>query len=375
MKLQSSIIFSKKLAYDNDPSLVLEYLIDMLNGLSCRVSSGDKVLIKPNFVAPFEKATTDLRFIDFFITKIRQLGAIPVIGESSGFEFDTDTTFEILGVREFAEDRKVELINFEKENFIKVNLGNGLGAVEIASAAIEARLIINLPVLKGHTITKVTGAVKNLFGFLSKPSRRSLHCKRLEDGIAALARKFDKAIHFVDARCLLTRAVFGEIQPLDYCIAGLDPFALDHFGSKLLGINPESIKYLEGTREYKVEGAMPDESPVFTDKSSLKERFHRVLYSAFYWLDDIKCSTLGGNSVLPLLHWYLGIHPKIGKVTSEELKHLASLCQIGAISVDEGRIIKEKCIKARCLRCYREAKSGMIVLKGFNPPQERVRND
>ena len=34
-------------------------------------------------------------------------------------------------------------------------------------------MLVNLPVLKGHTITKVTGAVKNTFGLLSRESRRS----------------------------------------------------------------------------------------------------------------------------------------------------------------------------------------------------------
>jgi uncharacterized protein (DUF362 family) len=371
MTHQSGIVCSKKLVNSNDLSLVLDDLFHKLGGLSAKVSPGDKVLIKPNFVAPFEKATTDLMVIDFFIEKIRQLGATPVIGESSGFEFDTEATFDILEIRKLADDRNVELINFEKGGYSHVDIGNGLGSVEIAHSALESRLIINLPVLKRHNITKVTGAVKNLFGLLSKQSRRDLHCYRLEQGIAALARRFRGAIHFVDARHMLSRAVYGESRPLNLFLAGTDPFVLDHFGSRLLGINPESVVYLKGTGQYSIEGDIHEKLPYATDKDSLKEKFHRLLYSVFYRLDKIKCSLWDGDSIIPWLHWYLGIHPEIGEITTEELRDLASLCKVDAISVEEGRIIRERCIKVRCLKCYNEAEPGKVLLRGLNRSRKK----
>jgi uncharacterized protein (DUF362 family) len=374
MTNQSGIIHSIKLLSGDDPHGVLEELFGRLGGLSDRVSSGDMVLIKPNFVAPFHKATTDLRFIDFFVTKIRQAGAVPVIGESSGFEFDTGATFDILGIKKFAAEKRVELINFEEKDYTKIDLDD-IGTVEVAKASLEAGFIINLPVLKGHSITKVSGAVKNLFGFLSKPSRRSLHCRRLGKGIAALARRFDNTIHIVDARYLLTRAVFGESRSLDYCLAGLDPFTLDHYGSKLIGVNPGAVEYLEGSGEYTVEGEIPDVLPASHDRASLPERFHRMMYSAFYRLDSLKCSLFGGDSIIPSLHWHLGVHPEIGEITTEELHYLASLCEMDAISVNEGKILKEKCIKVRCLKCYHEAKPGKIVLKGLNSPKGSIKNE
>ena len=57
----------------------------------------------------------------------------------------------------------------------------------MARAAVHADLIINLPVLKGHSVTLMTGAVKNLFGVLSKPSRRRVHAVGLHRAIHALA--------------------------------------------------------------------------------------------------------------------------------------------------------------------------------------------
>jgi len=157
-----------------------------LGGLEGWVQSGDLVLIKPNFVAPLPEATTDISFIDFFIRKIREISAIPIVGETSGYEFDTKLTLDILGVPSFLQKRDVEMVIFEETDFQRIELGHGLPTVEVADVGLRAQLIINLPVLKLHPITKVTRAVKNLFGLLNRDSRRALHCHRLHDGVPSL---------------------------------------------------------------------------------------------------------------------------------------------------------------------------------------------
>ncbi|MCD4831888.1 MAG: DUF362 domain-containing protein [Anaerohalosphaeraceae bacterium] len=363
------IVFSRKLSDSSSVNDVLDDLLIALGGLEDKAGPGDIVLIKPNFVAPFPKATTDLVFIDFFIDKIRQCGATPVVGETSGYEFDTEGTFKILGVDAFLKQKGVELINFETQQYVKIDIGQGFKPVEVAEIATQAKLIINLPVLKGHSITKVTGATKNLFGFLSKSSRRYLHCHRLENSISALARYFTNVIHIVDARHLLSRAVFGEPAPLGFCLAGKNSFAIDHFGSKLLGISPDSVKYLSDTPGYEIDGALPGDLTDCRKEDSLKQKLHRAMYVTFYFVDYIKCKVFKGESIIPSLHWYLGIHPEIGSVSDEELKILAGRCPVGAIDVEKRKIIREKCIKVRCLQCYCQAEPEKIVLKGFGRPK------
>lgn len=365
----STIVYSEKIKSDNALPQAIEHLIDKMGGLSQWLSPGDRALIKPNFVAPFPKATTDLNFVDVLIRQVKEIGAIPVIGESSGFEFDTEATFDILGVKQFAQDRNVELINFEKAGYTEIHLKNGVGRVEISNIVFDVKLIINLPVLKQHTITKVSGAVKNLFGLLSKPSRRHLHCHRLEAGIAALAQRFDCILHLVDARYPLSRAVFGESRPLGLCLAGLNPFALDHFGSRLLGINPHKINHLKGTEAYKVEGTAAGILPLASCQNSLRKRVHRMLYAIGFFLDELKCSNLGGKSIIPSLHWHLGVHPEIHNVTSEEIHRLSLICPVGAIDLHKRKIIKEKCVEVRCLRCHYSLPN-KVLLKGFNLPKE-----
>jgi len=364
-----SLIYCIKIQGSGDPFSFLEGLVEKLDLPLSNLSSGDIILIKPNFVAPFEKSTTDLRFIEFFIFKIREIGAIPVIGESSGFEFDTEATFEILGAKRFAEEKKVSLINLEKEAYTEIHLAN-IGSVQISNLALKAKWIINLPVLKRHRIAGMTGAVKNLFGFLSKESRRHLHSHRLEEGIETLGNYFKNTLHILDGRYLLSSAVFGQSQPLGYCLSGFDPFAIDHMGAKILGLNPKSIKYLKRVNDYRVEGSIPSNFPS-PERTSVAYSIYKRLYAILYWLDEIKCSFCGGKSILPLLHWYLGLHPKIGKINKEELKRLSSICPVGAIDPIQGRIIKERCIHVRCLKCYHSSEKGMIRLRGMASLREK----
>lgn len=364
-------VFSCKLLEQQNPAPVLERLLESLGGLKTKVSCGDLVLIKPNFVAPFPTATTDLAFIDFFIHKIREAGAIPVVGESSGYEFDTEKTLEILGIRTFLGERRVDMLNLEDYGYVRIELGAGLPSVEVARMALEAKLIINLPVLKGHSITKITGAVKNFFGLLSKSSRRKLHCHRLHDAIARLPIKFENVLHFVDARKLLTRAVFGETKPLDFCLAGRNPFTLDHFGSKLLRICPDSVRHLQHVPEYELHGVIPQTLHELKEMESLKDKFHRMMYSVFYWLDEAKSRALGGKSIIPYLHWNFGVHPVLNDLTSVELRRLAELCPIGAIDVYRKKIIREKCVMVRCLKCFRDGPPGSVSLKGINSPKDK----
>ena len=357
-------VFVRSLQLEQDPGPVLKALLAKTDGLK-NLEPGSLVLLKPNFVAPFQKATTDLAFLEVIIEAVRQARAVPVVGESSGFEFDTEATLSILGVRKFLDLLDVEFINFEDGQYITLEMEHGLPPLEVAEVAVKADLIINLPVLKGHTITKMTGATKNFFGLLSRPARRRLHCKGLDKGIALLARSFPQSVHIMDARRRMVRAVFSDPKPLNYCLAGSDPFTLDHFGCLLLGINPLSVWHLDRIPHYTLDGP-PYVHSEMNEKASTKERLHRALYAGFYYFDELKSKTIGGQSIIPHLHWTLGIHPDLSQVPADRLPELAQICPVKAIDPTNGRLKKELCIHVRCLRCYFEDPTGSVKLKGLN---------
>jgi uncharacterized protein (DUF362 family) len=357
------------------PQPALQRLVQALGGLESRISPGLRVLIKPNFVAPFPAATTDLEFIEFFVAQVRRLGGIPILAESSGFEFDTEATFQVLGVNELAKRHNLPLINFERTSYRMLDFGPGIGGLEVAEVALHADLIINLPVLKQHTITKVTGAVKNLFGTLSRRSRRRLHSRGLHRAIAALARHFQpKAVHVADARRLLRRAVFAAPEPLGYVLSGVDPFAIDHHGCRLIGVQPGSVAHLESPGMYKAVGDVQQDFPQGEELNSTSERLRRGLYALSYGVDHLANLAVGSRSFLPGLHWRFGTHPELRPGLSRALvEQVARSCPVEAIDVNTGSIRREVCQPVRCLNCYREHPS-LVRLRGFHPPSPERRH-
>jgi uncharacterized protein (DUF362 family) len=368
-------VCSRRVDPNGDATGVVAELLDALGGFEGRFSPGAKVLIKPNFVAPFPAATTDLAVIGAVAAAISAASGVPIVGESSGYEFSADSTHEVLGVRPYLAERGIEFVNLDEYPYEEVTLAATGQKVELTRLAIESEMVVNLPVLKGHTITKVTGATKNFFGLLSRESRRRLHVSGLHEGIGALARHFPTAVHFADARNLLIRAVFSDVKPLGFFLAAEDSFALDHFGSKLLGIEPESVIHLSaapGVPDYVVEGALPEGlEDELSRRDAPRDKFHRALYSAFYLVDEVKSRTVGGPSLIPHLHWNLGVHPELGNLSDAELHRLADLCPVGAIDVEKRQIVADKCMPVRCMACLRAASEPDAVrLKGLNPPKK-----
>jgi len=135
--------------------------LEALGGLGRFVKPGNNVLLKPNFVAPFKKAVTSFEIVEVLVEKIKELGAVPIIGESSGYEFNTEMTFDFLGVYDLAKQLDVEVVNLDSRPYIFVKVKEGLvKEVFVSKVALDSDVIINRPRLKKHSQTDVTAGIK-----------------------------------------------------------------------------------------------------------------------------------------------------------------------------------------------------------------------
>ena len=110
--IQSGESYNKNIIRNNYQKLIQEF--NCLRGI---INPDDKVLIKPNLVAPSEKATTDTYLLECVISTVLEIGAKPIVAESSGFEFSTEKTFEILGIDLLCKKYDIPLINLDIEEF------------------------------------------------------------------------------------------------------------------------------------------------------------------------------------------------------------------------------------------------------------------
>ena len=76
-------------------------VFELCGGIGGYVAKGDRVLLKPNFIAPKKSATgatTNLKIIEAVIKLVLDCGAVPIIGEGVPLSFNVDETFRRLGV-------------------------------------------------------------------------------------------------------------------------------------------------------------------------------------------------------------------------------------------------------------------------------------
>ena len=208
----------------------VQKVLSALGGLQKFVRPDSLVLIKPNFVAPFSNATTSFEVLEAIIGEVKNCKGRPIIAESSGYEFDTETTFRVLGAYEFAKRNGVELVNLDKGNYSKIKLSSGfIKEIYVSELVQQADVLINVPKLKRHSLTNVTVGVKNLFGLISRESRRKFHAACLERGIFELAQVISSDLVIVDGSVIGSRAVYGNYEKLGMIVGGIDPFEVDMF--------------------------------------------------------------------------------------------------------------------------------------------------
>jgi len=111
--------------------------------------------------------------------------------------------------------------------------------------------LISLPVLKDHSFTTTTIAMKNLFGLAPAPhyggswNKSRLHTPSTHKSV------FDVCLHKRPDLCVVDASVAlsgmhlsGAPRKLGLILAGFDPVAVDAAGSRLLGHDPRQIEYL-----------------------------------------------------------------------------------------------------------------------------------
>jgi ferredoxin len=86
-------------------------------------------------------------------------------------------------------------------------------------------------------------------------------------------------------------------------------------------------------------------------KSALSEFVLRKSYQAMYGLDWVKCSLVGGTSIVPYIHFYLGVRPALDRKKCTICLKCVPVCPVGAIDMPEMKINSGLCMKVRCMKC------------------------
>jgi len=173
------------------------------------------------------------------------------IGEGCGSGRTADV-FERTGYGDMARRRGIRLIDFNEEPAVRLEREDALQLKELylPRIALDA-FVVSLPVLKDHSFTTTTIAMKNMFGLAPAPyyagswNKSKLHSPSTHRSVVDLCLYKPPDLCVVDASVALTGMhLSGAPKRLGLILAGFDPVAVDAEGSRLLGHGPGGIEYL-----------------------------------------------------------------------------------------------------------------------------------
>ena len=225
--------------------------------LMAAIDSSKTALLKPNLLSarePDEAVTTHPSIVRAVGEIAREAGCDVSLGDSPPFAGENANRYarlcDITGMSKVAADLEARLVRFEEE---PATLGNPDGrfykSFEVARAVIDTELLINLPKLKTHGLTALSGAVKNIFGVIPGIRKGLFHAQAAEER-EVFAQMLVDLLGAVKPKVSVMDAVVamdgegpnaGDTKKLGLILASADPVALDAVACRIVGFEPMSI--------------------------------------------------------------------------------------------------------------------------------------
>jgi uncharacterized protein (DUF362 family) len=225
-----------------DPSKITLAAVNVLGGMKRFVSRGDIVVVKPNIGwnrAPQFAANTDPFVVGAVVRMCFDAGA----GRVKVLDNPCDNAiscYAASGIMAEARKNGAEVIYMEDRKFIETDIrGNMLKKWPIYKDVLEADKIINVPVAKVHSLSKLTLSMKNMMGVMG--GRRGKLHRNIDENLVDMARFMRPVLTILDAVRILaangpTGGSLKDVKKLDMLIAGTDMVAIDSYGTTLFGM-------------------------------------------------------------------------------------------------------------------------------------------
>jgi uncharacterized protein (DUF362 family) len=224
--------------------------LDALGGMKRFVSNNDIVWIKPNIAwsgRPEQAATTNPDVVAAVVSMCFEAGAGEV-HVSDHTCHKAQRTFPRSGIQQAAETEGARVSFVDQRKFKKMSIrGKVLKEWEIYVDMVEADRLINIPIVKHHSLCRATLGMKNLMGVVG--GKRNRFHQDLTNTLPDLAAFLKPDLVVMDAvRVLTANGPIGgnlsDVSRKGIVAAGTDQVAIDSFGATILGNTPDQIGYI-----------------------------------------------------------------------------------------------------------------------------------
>lgn len=199
-------------------------------------------------------ANTHPDLVDVFIEQAKKDGVREIVIPEHPCNA-AKIAFDRSGIEKVAQKHKCEMIDLKKEkkSFREVSIPKGrkLKDAQVASAFLDADVVVNIPVAKHHGGATVSSAMKNWMGIVK--DRRLWHRVDLHQCIADFSTFIKPDWTMIDAtRCMMDHGPQGpaeELKKPDLLVISRDQVAADACIMEIFDHEPADIKYLKYAEE------------------------------------------------------------------------------------------------------------------------------
>ena len=230
---------------------LLKQGLDLLGGVEALIPKEAKILLKPNLLkkAEVEKAViTHPVVVGAFARILRENGYEHIVLADSCGHGTTQAVIRGTGMDTYLEKYHIPAIDYSEG--VKTAYPQGIQAKEfiLPKELLDQDCVISLSKMKTHALERITGAVKNSYGFVYGFHKAKGHTQYPSaDSFARMLIDLNKCVapklYVMDGIVAMegNGPGSGDPVPMNVMLMSTDPVALDSVFSCLIYLKPEMV--------------------------------------------------------------------------------------------------------------------------------------
>ena len=329
--------------------------LTLLGPLASLLGPARRLLLKPNLLhgdKPDRGSTTHPAVFGGVAAVLRDRGYDLSYGDSPAFQSPRGAVVSS-GFADVAAQYGVRLADFDSGEERSHPGGRQHRVFFVARGALEAEAIVNLPKLKTHALTRMTGAVKNMFGVVPGLEKSWFHARLPEE--ESFSRMLADLAGLIRPRLSIMDAVYGmegngprngSLVHTGLILMSSDPVALDATACRIMGLDPAEVYLLSACVEYGL--GVTDEREIEIRGIPLREAAGRP-----YALNPPNQPVFSKSPLLKYLKRFIVPRPVISDARCTRCLQCVKICPVQPKAVERGPGKRPPQYDyGRCIRCY-----------------------